>query len=107
MASIELGQADNGRHIEVRKGDVLVVRLPENPTTGARWAVDQDGGLVEPEGAQFDPSGGKGIGAGGLRTLRFKATATGEGQLRLKMWQAWEGDASISARYELGLRVTD
>ena len=100
MSNVEIGPADKGRHIELRKDDTLVVSLPENPSTGYRWAVDQVGGILQLEGTQFNLMKGAGVGAGGWRTLRFMAAATGAAKLQLKLWQEWGGDASVADRYE-------
>lgn len=37
-----LTRADNNRTAELRVGERLEVRLPENPTTGFSWAVDEN-----------------------------------------------------------------
>jgi inhibitor of cysteine peptidase len=105
VSTLEIGPKDKGRHIELRKGDILVVRLPENPSTGYRWAVHHDGGVLQVEGTHFDPMEGSRVGAGGWRTLRLKAAATGTAKLQLKLWQEWEGDASVSDRYDVSVRV--
>jgi inhibitor of cysteine peptidase len=104
--AVELGQADEGRNVALRKGDALVIRLPENPTTGFRWAMDRGGDLVTADGSDFAPTGA-GVGGGGVRALRFRATVAGQAVLSLKRWRPWEGDASISARFTVVLHVTE
>ena len=47
MAVVSLTEADNGQSVQVRQGDAIIVRLPENPTTGYRWHIDRASGLAE------------------------------------------------------------
>jgi inhibitor of cysteine peptidase len=106
---ITLTEGDHGRTVSVRRGDVVEVSLPENPTTGFRWAVE------EPESAAVSllsaalspPPANAGLGHGGVRVFRFAAGSAGNVQLRLKRWREWEGDGSIAARFEVTLNVRD
>src|SRR5260370_24543853 len=41
MSTITLTQADKGKSITVHTGEEIVIMLPENPTTGYRWAIDR------------------------------------------------------------------
>ena len=92
-----------GRRIDVRLGDVVTVRLKENPTTGYRWAVEQAGGLQ----LEGDRNAGVGPapGAGGVRELDFRAGTPGDHELRLKQWRDWQGDASVIGRFLLSVHV--
>jgi inhibitor of cysteine peptidase len=104
---MEIGPLDKGRNVELRKGDTLVVRLPENPTTGYRWSVEEDGTILQLQSTHFDLTEGAGVGAGGWRTLTFRAEAAGTSKVQLRMWEHWEGDASVTERYVVTVQVTD
>ena len=52
MAVVSLTKANNGQSIEVRQGDEIIVRLPENPTTGYGWHIDRADGL-SPEMSEY------------------------------------------------------
>jgi inhibitor of cysteine peptidase len=93
-----LSEQDRGRTVEVAEGDIITVRLRENPTTGYRWSVETTDGL-ELVGDDFEAGGGA-IGAAGERVLEFRATRPGSHKLRLKNWREWEGDASVIDRFE-------
>ena len=70
---LELTQADNGKSVEARPGDLIVIRLPGNPATGFRWTVDKlDPLCVEAQGSSFSPAGDAAIGRGGERTFSFQ-----------------------------------
>ena len=115
MSIVELSQADNGNLIELKRGQQLSIRLPENPTTGYRWEIDSTTvGLKEAtqeiitfESSTFAPASSSGIGEGGERTFLFKVANVGKTQLQLKNWQPWEGEYSIIDRYNLTLQVNN
>jgi predicted secreted protein len=93
---------DHERRVEVGAGTVLTVRLPEQPTTGYRWAIESAGGL-EPGGDRVEPGGA--IGGAGTRELLFRATRQGTHELRLKLWREWEGEASVIDRFAVTIVV--
>jgi inhibitor of cysteine peptidase len=112
MPEVTLTEADNGRAIEIRRGDVIDLRLRENPTTGFRWQVVRADGLdEEPVAADETPRAGEPgqpqIGAGGVRTLRFRARSPGTGRLELKLWRAFEGDSSVVNRFTADITIAD
>lgn len=104
---LALNRTDNNRTAELRVGERLEVRLPENPTTGFSWAVDdndrqrltlEDTAYAPPDEAGF-------IGARGQRTFRFTARQPGDVLLKLKYWRIWEGDGSVAERFAVTLRI--
>jgi len=102
-----LTRADNNRTAELRIGEWLEVRLPENPTTGFSWAVDEnDRRLLSLESTAYAPPDEAGfIGTRGQRTFRFTARQPGDGALKLKYWRIWEGDSSVAERFVVTLRI--
>jgi predicted secreted protein len=102
-----LGQKDQNRIAEVRTGERIAVRLPENPTTGFTWAVaESDRRLLALDSTDYAPPEEAGfIGARGERTFTFTAREPGEVPLALKYWRFWEGDASIAERYTVTVRI--
>lgn len=101
-----LTRTDGGSRIEVRVGDVVVVRLPENPSTGFVWSSETAGGdALEPVRSEYLPAADASVGGGGQRSLSFRAVATGTVELRLKLWREWEGDKSIVDRFAATVRV--
>jgi inhibitor of cysteine peptidase len=91
MADIVITEADRGREVEARVGDVLVVQLPENPTTGFRWALaSPDSKVLGLARDDFQRSARGGVGAGGLRVFRIAAKHAGSARIELKLARAWE-----------------
>jgi inhibitor of cysteine peptidase len=106
-----LTESNDGEVIRVRVKEEIELRLPENPTTGFRWSVVRSDRLVEEpveSGApQTRPAQPTLIGAGGIRTFRFRPRETGTGRLELKLWREFEGDSSVVRRFAVDVTVED
>jgi inhibitor of cysteine peptidase len=104
---ITLTAGDNGKTIELKAGDTLVIRLDENPTTGYRWAVERGGeGFFEPPRAEFIQNPDALTGAGGSRIFTFHALKPGKTSLAFKLWRAWQGEGSVTSRFGVDVKVT-
>jgi inhibitor of cysteine peptidase len=109
MAAVSLTKANNGQSIEVRQGDEVILRLPENPTTGYGWHIDRADGL-SPESSEHttgsdQPDAGPRFGQGGVREFRFRAKEPGARRLDLKHWRDWEGERSVTERFGVDIRI--
>jgi len=101
-----LTAADNGRAVDVHLGDDVALRLPENATTGYRWAVDYaDANLVDVSEEQ-PVSTSENMGGGGEAQWSIKTRAAGATSIKLKRWRPWEGESSVVERYEITLRIS-
>ena len=108
MSSHLVTQADDGKTIEVRQGDLVTLRLPENPTTGYRWSLDEHDALaLEPaEKPKFEPAS-PAIGAGGIRTFTFLAKTVGESSLALSLRRSWERPTSGQKTFSVKIRIRE
>lgn len=99
-------RTDNNRVAELRLGERLAVKLPENPSTGYAWAVDEsDGRLLTLESTAYDAPLEGSIGARGRRVFIFSARQAGDVVLKFKYWRFWDGDASVTERYQVTLKL--
>ncbi len=106
MASVTLTQLDNGKSVEAAVGDLVIIRLPENPTTGFRWAVEKmEEQTLALQNMDFSLPPSTGVGGGGEKTLVFQAKRADAARIQLKLWREWEGDRSISKRYSVTVHV--
>lgn len=96
---------DNGKQFEVQRGDTLVIRLPDNPTTGYRWTVDSFDATVVARVEENYSTASPAVGGGGLRRFAFRATASGSSVIALKLWRSWEGERSVRSRYQVTVEV--
>jgi inhibitor of cysteine peptidase len=105
---ISLTDADDGKQITVKSGDVVAVTLVSNPTTGYSWQVIEidDVVLVQEGDPEYKQSPGPEglVGAGGTETFRFKAVGTGETKLGLGYMRPWESVPPIET-YAVTIRV--
>jgi inhibitor of cysteine peptidase len=107
MSALTLTQSDKDSSLEVRQGDVITVRLPENPTTGYRWAIkEMDEEIIEParESSDFALSPDAGIGGGGERRLDFRVKKAGVAHVQLELARSWEEGSAID-RYGFTIQV--
>ncbi len=106
MAELTLGLPDDGRALATHPGAVIVIELPENPTTGFRWSLRSQ---VEPvltaKSDTFERPGKARPGAGGSRRFAFTASARGEASILLWNWRTWEGEGSVEKRYRVTVTV--
>jgi inhibitor of cysteine peptidase len=90
---MELTPQDSGVERSVDLSEPIVVRLPENPTTGYRWEADVDGAALRVVGDELKTSAVP-RGAGGVRVVRFEAVRPGPTTLRLVKRRRWEREAT-------------
>jgi inhibitor of cysteine peptidase len=103
MTSLSLG--DDGGRIEIRVGETLSVRLPENATTGYRWEADE----IDPQVLALLPDEpgyrDSALGSGGEVTFRARAVAPGETDFALVNRRPWEEESSAIGRFRVSVTV--
>ncbi len=104
---MKLTSADNNKTIDVKTGDLVVIDLEGNPTTGYNWeAKDLDTSMLEqvgePEFKSSDPSL---VGSGGSIRLTFKALKAGTTTLNLIYHRSWEKDVAPINTYSVVVTV--
>jgi inhibitor of cysteine peptidase len=79
-----LREQDAGKTVDVPVGDVIEIRLSENPTTGYRWTIAQSNekicSIVRDE---FIAPVNHVLGAGGEHIWQFRAMAPGDCEIEL------------------------
>ncbi|MCP4611517.1 MAG: hypothetical protein GY845_22630 [Planctomycetes bacterium] len=92
---VNVNENDDGGQVELEQGQILVVTLESNPTTGYSWqqAENQETYLEQIGEAEFKQSltdGPPKVGAGGWEIFRFKAISAGKMTLQLVYHRPWE-----------------
>ena len=102
----QLTEADAGRLVELRVGDILEVTLPGNPTTGFQWEVGAiDTTTLRPMGEpKFEPSNNA-VGSGGKVTLGFAALAIGQTELKLIYHRPFEKNVAPAQTFEVNVTI--
>ena len=98
-----LTEADGGREVPVSAGQEIELRLPENPTTGMRWAFTDHAG-VEILGDENDLNRKTAPGAASDRVFRLRILG-GDSHIVLQRAQAWEPTAPPEAIFHLHFRA--
>jgi len=91
--------------VNIRLGESLHITLPENATTGYRWAIDRYDDEVIDAVATEPQYTGNAIGSGGEIEFVFKGKKIGSGEIVLKHWRHWIGDSSTTSRFRVRLNV--
>lgn len=79
--------------------------MPENATTGYRWTIDRySQEIIEAVGTEPHYTTNA-IGSGGEVEIIFTGRKAGFGDITLKQWRHWEGDAAVIGRFHLRLHV--
>jgi inhibitor of cysteine peptidase len=97
MTELNLTTVDNNKSVPARVGDIIIIRLPENATTGYRWDVlSFTQGQVELESRAGTSTLPGAMGAGASESVfRFRVNALGQANITLKLWRGYESDASV------------
>jgi inhibitor of cysteine peptidase len=105
--TIELTSSDAGGEHALGVGEEVVLRLPENRTTGYSWQLAvPDGVAVADDGYAPGPSGAPG--AGGVRTFRLRPTAPGAHRVTAGLRRSWEPAGTAGTDdLEFRLRTTE
>jgi inhibitor of cysteine peptidase len=108
--TVELNDGDNGKIINLSLGQILIISLGSNPTTGYSWEVAEiDGAVLEQKGeALFEdeaPEGTPLVGAGGTETFKFSGVAEGETTLKLIYHRPWEEGVEPLEIYLISVNV--
>lgn len=99
---VHLGVEDRGREVTVATGDRLVLRLPENPTTGYRWTWESTNALHLTGDAN---EAGTAPGAAGIRVLEVTAVKPGRVAVELTCRRSWDPTIPPIDRFELTVEV--
>lgn len=103
---VKLTEADVGRTVEMRAGEVLEVTLKGNPTTGYMWDVESvDPNILKPADQLEFQADSKLIGSQGKLTLRFEATHAGKTLLKLIYHRPWEKNVKPIEIFEVTVVV--
>ena len=81
--------ADNGQTIFVSPGDLIELRLAENPTTGYLWTMEDAAPFLSIQSVEFIRNTDGGIGSSGTRLFRLLVEQGGSREIHLKHGQPW------------------
>lgn len=103
---VTVSSAMNGGSVELEKGQVLVLKLASNPTTGYDWEISGlDTAILQQAGEVKYKTDSMLIGSGGTDTWTFTAISSGQTHLSLIYRRSWEKDIPPLETFELDIVV--
>jgi inhibitor of cysteine peptidase len=102
MAEVEI--RESGVRAVVAADDRVIIRLPENATTGYEWTADDLPDWLEIESNEFVPPGSEAPGAAGERRIALRPRGTGTARVGLVLQRSWE--SAPRERFEVTIDVT-
>ncbi|TDC63517.1 hypothetical protein E1258_10370 [Micromonospora sp. KC207] len=104
MALVEVGDRD--RAVTLTAGDVAVVRLPENPTTGFAWSISvSEPALLTVESSRLRRDGPPMPGGGGEREFRLRSQAGSPGRVQVTLARSRPWESSPLEERTLEVRI--
>ncbi len=79
--------------LQLDNGQILLITLPSNPTTGFRWVISKGASnVLIPMGPEVytNPEDAGMVGSGGKSTWRFKAYQSGQDALLMQYQRPWD-----------------
>ena len=103
MKEVILTEAHNGGRVSAAIGDILIVRLPENPTTGFRWTFQVTNNLTQTVDNFVTTAAD--IGAGGQRCLQFSVQSIGVGRIEAVLRRDWETGIAPQSVFSVSIDI--
>lgn len=106
---ISIGPEQNHSTVEVSAGDILVIELDANPSTGFAWEVeDLNTGILEQDGEiEFvqQKTDQELVGGAETELIRIKAVSSGETAIKLIYHRSWEEGVDPLETFNLNVVV--
>lgn len=96
---VYLSEQDSNRDILLSIGQIAVITLAENPTTGYRWEfkiVPENQEILGNVKEKYIRQQTKLIGAGGIKEFSFRVKNAGKAEIFGYYRRAWENDDKIN-----------
>lgn len=108
--AIETGQiiteAENGKSIRIKNGEIFILQLRENPSTGYSWELNVSEGLnILSDGYTQDQAPEGQVGVSGTHSWTVEAVSQGSQQLNGIYKRPWENTTGTEENFTLNVEV--
>ncbi|WP_410509240.1 protease inhibitor I42 family protein [Methanosarcina hadiensis] len=108
--TIETGQiiteAENGRSISIKNGEIFILQLRENPSTGYSWELNVSEGLnILSDGYTEDEAPENQVGVPGTHSWTIEAASQGSQQVNGIYKRPWENMTGTEENFTLNVEV--
>ena len=99
--------SETGKQIELASGDLLVVTLDSNPSTGFSWSISAitDESVIDDVNNEFKGADTGMMGAGGQEVWTFEAVDKGSSTIEMKYSRSWEQGVEPAATFNVTVVV--
>jgi inhibitor of cysteine peptidase len=105
-STMNVNESQNGTSVDLQTGDMLVITLEGNPTTGYQWEMlPNTDGIVELQGVPEYKSGGNLVGSGGKYSFNVKAVKAGTTRVDLKYYRSFEAGVPPIQTFSIDITV--
>jgi predicted secreted protein len=104
---VEVGEHQNGQHIELQQGQTLRVTLPEVRTAGFRWSLRASSQHILTPLADDTDAGSASIGGAAQHHWDFRTAAPGATDLVFEYDRPWARAAAAARTFSVSVRVTE
>ena len=101
---VTITDAQNGKDVQVTSGQILIVKLAGNPSTGYSWGVSGDPAPLKLEKTSYENNTST-PGAPQTAVFQFTAASKGAATLVLLYRRAWEYNVQAVRTFRVNVRV--
>jgi inhibitor of cysteine peptidase len=104
-----LDENSNGKSLNLKVNDTIIIRLQSNATTGFKWNLpkENNSGIISLVSSDYTEKENKEnlVGTGGFETFTFKTVSKGSATLTLTYNRPWEKDVQPEKIFKLNITV--
>ncbi len=104
---VEIDGSANGQQVLMINGQILIVSLDSNPSTGFTWEVSEvDGAVLQQLGIpRFEAGSSLLVGAEGVQVFEFRALRSAQTELKMVYLRPFEEDAEPANTFSVNVNV--
>jgi inhibitor of cysteine peptidase len=104
MQEIQLSEADNGKKIQLKMDDHLVIKLPASPGTGYNWEVQPNNHFSVSH--EYKMQAETGIGSGGMDIFELDPQIQVQnGSIKFLYRRAWEDASKAGKQFSINYQI--
>ncbi len=104
MQEYQLSESDNGKKLQLKMDDHVVIKLPASPGTGYNWEVQPNNHFSVSH--QYKTKADAAIGEGGMDVFELDpATQVVNGSIRFLYRRSWEDASKAGKQFSISYQI--
>jgi len=105
--AFDITQNDNGKVIDVKRGEIVTIKLAENPTTGYNWQFEtepENQNVISVISSKYIEPVTSLIGAGGTKEYKFEIKNAGQISINgyyVRPWEELDKNTATQVHYTI------